>query len=68
MGRRSVTTESALPSLIIPCPRCAKRMSFRSARTTKAEPRILDTTYACDQCGAEVICTSFCRHDAAQAA
>ncbi|MDC7789089.1 hypothetical protein PQJ75_23350 [Rhodoplanes sp. TEM] len=43
-------------------------MSYRSVSTTKAEPRIQDTTYACDQCGTEVIRTSFRTVDPKQAA
>lgn len=68
MRRMGVASASSLPSLIIPCPRCAQRMTFRSVSATKAEPRIQDTTYACDQCGTEVIRTSFRTVDPKQAA
>lgn len=68
MRRLAVASVSSLPSLIIPCPRCAKRMSYRSTSSTKAEPRIQDTVFACDQCGTEVIRTSFRSFDPKQAA
>jgi predicted RNA-binding Zn-ribbon protein involved in translation (DUF1610 family) len=43
-------------------------MSYRSTSSTKAEPRIQDTVFACDQCGTEVIRTSFRSFDPKQAA
>lgn len=66
--RRLSLVASSLPSLIIPCPRCAQRMSFRSVDTTKTEPCFQDTTYACDQCGTEVIRTTCRAADPKQAA
>lgn len=55
---------SSLPSLIIPCPRCAMRMAFRSTSSTQAEPNFQDTVYACEQCGTEIVRTTYRAIDA----
>ena len=49
---------SALPSVIIPCPRCLMRMSFRSLRRT-SDRDLRDEVFACDGCGAELVRTVF---------
>ena len=55
-------TDSSLPSLLIPCPNCLKRMAFRSAQplAQDLEPQDLelqDITYECRGCGAELVRT-----------
>jgi hypothetical protein len=47
---------SRLPSLMMPCPVCAGRMSYSGRRLIA--PDIEDTVYACRRCGAELIRTS----------
>ena len=59
---------SSLPSLIIPCPRCLGRMIFRSIRTMKTERNIQDMVYACEQCGTELLRTTYRTVDPARAA
>ncbi|HEX2216460.1 MAG TPA: hypothetical protein VHG27_07190 [Xanthobacteraceae bacterium] len=51
-------TVHALPSLMIPCPQCLVRMSFRSIRPGQ-ETGLRDETYACDGCGAELVRTTY---------
>ncbi|MBN8920792.1 MAG: hypothetical protein J0H62_08965 [Rhizobiales bacterium] len=50
-------TASSLPSLLIPCPNCLKRMTFRSARPLAQDLELQDITYACGGCGAELVRT-----------
>jgi len=50
------TTASSLPSLMMPCPVCAGRMTYHGRRLIA--PDIEDTVYACRRCGAEVVRTS----------
>jgi DNA-directed RNA polymerase subunit RPC12/RpoP len=50
------TTASSLPSLMMPCPVCAGRMTYHGRRPIT--PDIEDTVYACRRCGAEVVRTS----------
>lgn len=54
-----IVVASSLPSLIIPCPRCALRMTYRATAMEQAEPTFQDTIFACEQCGTEVVRTSF---------
>jgi len=57
--RLPVTTPaSSLPSLMMPCPVCAGRMTYSGRRPIA--PDIEDTIYACRRCGAELIRTSVC--------
>lgn len=49
---------SALPSIIIPCPRCFAHMSFRSPRRDE-DGDLRDEVYKCDGCGAELVRTVF---------
>ena len=51
-------SSSALPSVIIPCPRCLLRMSFRSLQGT-SDRDLRDEVFACDGCGAELVRTVF---------
>jgi len=57
MRHKAAIPASSLPSLMMPCPVCAGRMSFDGRRTVSAE--LEDTIYACRSCGAELIRTSF---------
>ena len=50
---------SSLPSLMIPCPSCLGRMSFRSSSQTQPEPNLQDLVYACTECGAELVRTAY---------
>lgn len=50
-------TNSSLPSLLIPCPNCLTRMTFRSARPLAQDRELQDITYACRGCDAELIRT-----------
>jgi hypothetical protein len=47
---------SSLPSLMMPCPACAGRMSYRGRRPLSAE--LEDTVYACGNCGSELVRTT----------
>ena len=47
---------SSLPSLMMPCPVCAGRMTYNGRRQIASD--IEDTVYACRRCGAELIRTS----------
>jgi hypothetical protein len=50
-------TDSSLPSLLIPCPNCLKRMAFRSAKPLAQDLELQDIVYDCNGCGAELIRT-----------
>ena len=54
--RHQVAPASSLPSLMMPCPVCAGRMTYNGRRLIA--PDIEDTVYACRRCGAELIRTS----------
>ena len=56
MRHPAATTASSLPSLMMPCPVCAGRMSFTARHPISAEYE--DSVYACGRCGAELIRTS----------
>lgn len=56
MRYQAATPASGLPSLMMPCPVCAGRMSFLARRPISAE--FEDTVYACSRCGAELIRTA----------
>ena len=56
MRDKAAVPASSLPSLMMPCPVCAGRMSFDGKRAVSAE--LEDTIYACRRCGAELIRTS----------
>jgi hypothetical protein len=56
MRNKAAVPASSLPSLMMPCPVCAGRMSFDGKRAVSAE--LEDTIYACRRCGAELIRTS----------
>jgi DNA-directed RNA polymerase subunit RPC12/RpoP len=47
---------SGLPSLMLPCPRCAGRMVYHARHPVT--PELEDTVYACGRCGTELIRTS----------
>ena len=59
---------SALPSLIIPCPRCGGRLTATAAKplTFRAEPVELpgfaDIAHGCARCGTELIRTTIAEH------
>jgi predicted SprT family Zn-dependent metalloprotease len=56
MRHKTAMPASSLPSLMMPCPVCAGRMSYDGRRVVSAE--LEDTVYACRRCGAELIRTS----------
>lgn len=70
---RAKSAPSALPSLIIPCPRCGGRMTAISARqlafvadtVSLEEPQGLENiAHGCARCGTELIRTVICEpHD-----
>jgi hypothetical protein len=59
MGHPTVVPPSSLPSLMMPCPVCSGRMVYKNCRPITAE--VEDTTYACRQCGTELIRTAVCQ-------
>jgi DNA-directed RNA polymerase subunit RPC12/RpoP len=61
MRQQSAAPTSSLPSLMMPCPVCAGRMTYHGRHAIAAD--IEDTIYACRRCGAELIRTSV-RHPA----
>jgi predicted RNA-binding Zn-ribbon protein involved in translation (DUF1610 family) len=72
MRHSAAAPASRLPSIMMPCPVCAGRMTYRGSQPVG--PDVEDTVYACKRCGAELIRTVM-RHpgdankgDAAQAA
>jgi hypothetical protein len=56
MRHQAAAPTSSLPSLMMPCPVCAGRMTYSGRRPVSAD--IEDTVYACRRCGAELIRTS----------
>jgi predicted RNA-binding Zn-ribbon protein involved in translation (DUF1610 family) len=48
---------SALPSFILPCPYCGRRMFVKSVEPTRFAADLEDVTHACAQCGTELIRT-----------
>lgn len=56
MRHQKAGPASSLPSLMMPCPVCAGRMTYQ--RRHPIAPDIEDTIYACMRCGAELIRTS----------
>jgi predicted RNA-binding Zn-ribbon protein involved in translation (DUF1610 family) len=53
MNRRTIA--SHLPSFILPCPYCGRRMSIKAVERFAAEWD--DVTHACTQCGTELVRT-----------
>ena len=56
MRHQAAAPASSLPSLMMPCPVCAGRMTYQGRRLIA--PDVEDTVYACRRCGAELIRTS----------
>jgi DNA-directed RNA polymerase subunit RPC12/RpoP len=50
-------TASYLPSFILPCPYCGRRMSVKAAEPTRFAAQFEDVTHACSQCGTELVRT-----------
>ena len=48
---------SYLPSFILPCPYCGRRMSVKTAEPTRFAAQFEDVTHACGQCGTELVRT-----------
>jgi hypothetical protein len=48
---------SYLPSFILPCPYCGRRMSVKNAEPTRFAAEFEDVTHACGQCGTELVRT-----------
>jgi hypothetical protein len=48
---------SYLPSFILPCPYCGRRMSVKAAEPTRFAAQFEDVTHACSQCGTELVRT-----------
>jgi DNA-directed RNA polymerase subunit RPC12/RpoP len=55
MNRR--TTASHLPSFILPCPYCGRRMSIKAVEPVSFAAEWDDVTHACTQCGTELVRT-----------
>jgi predicted RNA-binding Zn-ribbon protein involved in translation (DUF1610 family) len=51
------TIASHLPSFILPCPYCGRRMSLKTVEPTRFAAEWEDVTHACTQCGTELIRT-----------
>jgi hypothetical protein len=67
MRQPRVASPSQLPSLIMPCPICTGRLSFRFVTQTKPPSDLEDSIYACERCDTEVVRTTLrkTKHDAA---
>jgi DNA-directed RNA polymerase subunit RPC12/RpoP len=50
-------TASYLPSFILPCPYCGRRMSMKAAEPTRFAAEFEDVTHGCGQCGTELVRT-----------
>jgi predicted RNA-binding Zn-ribbon protein involved in translation (DUF1610 family) len=48
---------SYLPSFILPCPYCGRRMSVKAAEPARFAAEFEDVTHACNQCGTELVRT-----------
>jgi hypothetical protein len=48
---------SYLPSFILPCPYCGRRMSVQAVEPTRFAAQCEDVTHACGQCGTELVRT-----------
>ena len=48
---------SYLPSFILPCPYCGRRMSVQAVEPTRFAAQFEDVTHACGQCGTELVRT-----------
>jgi DNA-directed RNA polymerase subunit RPC12/RpoP len=51
------TVASYLPSFILPCPYCGRRMSVKTVEPTRFAAEFEDVTHACAQCGTELVRT-----------
>ena len=51
------TIASYLPSFILPCPYCGRRMSVQAVEPTRFAAEFEDVTHACGQCGTELVRT-----------
>jgi predicted RNA-binding Zn-ribbon protein involved in translation (DUF1610 family) len=51
------TVASHLPSFILPCPYCGRRMSIKTVEPTRFAAELDDVTHACGQCGTELVRT-----------
>ena len=55
MNRRTIA--SHLPSFILPCPYCGRRMTVQTVEPVRFAAEFVDVTHACAQCGTELIRT-----------
>jgi predicted RNA-binding Zn-ribbon protein involved in translation (DUF1610 family) len=51
------TIASHLPSSILPCPYCGRRMSLKAVEPTRFAAQWDEVTHACTQCGTELVRT-----------
>jgi hypothetical protein len=67
MRHPTVASPSQLPSLIMPCPICTGRLSFRVVTQTNPPSDLEDSIYACEGCDTEVVRTTLrkTKHNAA---
>jgi hypothetical protein len=56
-GAMNGRTASHLPSFILPCPYCGRRMSVKNAEPTRFAAEFEDVTHGCGQCGTELVRT-----------
>jgi C4-type Zn-finger protein len=56
MHHPAAAPTSRLPSIMMPCPVCAGRMTYHGSRAVA--PDVEDTVYACKRCGTELIRTA----------
>jgi hypothetical protein len=56
-GAMNGRTASYLPSFILPCPYCGRRMSVKAVEPTRFAAQFEDVTHACGQCGTELVRT-----------
>jgi predicted RNA-binding Zn-ribbon protein involved in translation (DUF1610 family) len=70
MNGRSTASHLAshLPSFILPCPYCGRRMFIKSVEPTRFAAEMEDVTHGCAQCGTELVRTVRPEHGHTKAA